>query len=234
MEDENLVRTYDFPLTTNDQSIDRVLNAGLPVVLIFLDAAPPPALDAAMNRLAKEHAGSLLVVRAPLADSSNAAARYGVRHGPAVITARGGQEVSRADNADALALEQHSLYLLGKGPRPAAAKDGGAASARPVAVTDDSFAREVMGSDLPVVVDFWAPWCGPCRSVAPALDRLAQEWSGRVKIAKINVDENPLVMRQFGVQGIPTMLVVKNGKIVDRWVGALPEAAIRGRLAKVL
>ena len=91
-----------------------------------------------------------------------------------------------------------------------------------------------MRSDLPVVVDFWAPWCGPCRSVAPALDRLSQELAGQVKIAKINVDENPVVMRQLGVQGIPTMLIVKKGKIVDRWVGALPEPAIRGRLAKVL
>lgn len=229
-----MVRSYDFPLTTNDQSIDRVLNAGLPVVLIFLDAAPTPALDAAMNRLAKDYAGNLLVVRAPLADSSNAAAKFGIHHGPVVITLRGGQQQSRADNADATTLEQHTLYLLGNGPRPDASTAAASAPARPVAVTDDSFAREVMRSDLPVVVDFWAPWCGPCRSVAPALDRLSQELAGQVKIAKINVDENPVVMRQLGVQGIPTMLIVKKGKIVDRWVGALPEPAIRGRLAKVL
>lgn len=216
--------------------MERVLSAGLPALLVFLDAAAPADLDAAMQRLARAHAGALLVVCVPLSDAPTAGARFGVQHGPAVLAARAGEVVSRAEHATASDLEQHALFLLGKGPRPAAsaARSAPAGGARPVNVTDASFTEEVMRSPLPVVVDFWAPWCGPCRSVAPALDRLAQELSGRVKIAKINVDENPGVMRQFGVQGIPTMLIVKDGRIVDRWVGALPEPAIRSHLAKII
>ncbi|HEY9088130.1 MAG TPA: thioredoxin, partial [Anaerolineaceae bacterium] len=130
----------------------------------------------------------------------------------------------------------HARYLLGKGPRPNpdVPRAAQATADRPLNVTDASFSQEVLRSSLPVVVDFWAPWCGPCRSVAPVLDRLAQEMAGRVKIAKINVDENPVTMQQFGVQGIPTMLIVKDGKIIDRWVGALPEPGIRSRVARAL
>ncbi len=91
-----------------------------------------------------------------------------------------------------------------------------------------------MRSPLPVVVDFWAPWCGPCRMVAPTLDKLAGEWNGKVKIAKVNVDENPRVAGQYGVQSIPTMMVVINGKIVERWAGALPEPALRSRLSAAI
>jgi thioredoxin 1 len=87
-----------------------------------------------------------------------------------------------------------------------------------------------MRSPIPVVVDFWAPWCGHCRMVAPALEKLAVEWNGRVKIAKVNVDENPRIAGMYGIQSIPTMMVVKNGKIVERWAGALPEPALRARL----
>lgn len=229
-----MARTFDFPITTNDQSIERVLNAGLPAALVFLNGAAAAALDAAMTRLAKTYAGQVLVVRVPLADAPQTAARFGVRSGPTLVTVRGAVEIARAENVAAGELEQHILYLLGKAPRPTEAAKTSAAPSQPVNVTDASFAREVMQSSVPVVVDFWAPWCGPCRSVAPVLDRLAHEMSGRVKIAKLNVDENPVTPQQYGVQGIPTMMIVKDGKVVDRWVGALPEPGIRSRLAKVL
>ncbi|HSQ18696.1 MAG TPA: thioredoxin [Anaerolineales bacterium] len=91
-----------------------------------------------------------------------------------------------------------------------------------------------MRSPIPVVVDFWAPWCGPCRMVAPTLDKLAREWNGQVKIAKVNVDENPRLSGRYGVQSIPTMMVVKNGRIVERWAGALPEQPLRSRLAALV
>lgn len=231
-----MVRTYDFPITTNDQSIERVLNAGLPVTLIFLDAAPSSELQNAMASLAKTHAGELLVVRVPVSENPAAAARFAARRGPLVITMRAGQEQSRGVITSPRDLEAHARYLLGKGPRPNpdVPRAAQATADRPLNVTDASFSQEVLRSSLPVVVDFWAPWCGPCRSVAPVLDHLAQEMAGRVKIAKINVDENPVTMQQFGVQGIPTMLIVKDGKIIDRWVGALPEPGIRSRVARVL
>ena len=104
------------------------------------------------------------------------------------------------------------------------------AEAGPVHITDATFQHEVLESQVPVVVDFWAPWCGPCLMIAPSLEKIASEMGGRVKIAKIDVDENPRYAQQYGVQGIPTLLLVRNGKIADRLVGALPEPALRQRI----
>jgi len=97
----------------------------------------------------------------------------------------------------------------------------------PVHVTDAAFEETVLQNELPVIVDFWAPWCGPCRMVAPILDKLAKEKSGKLVVAKVNTDENPDWAGRYGVQGIPTMLFVANGKIVHRQVGALPEPMLR-------
>jgi thioredoxin 1 len=93
----------------------------------------------------------------------------------------------------------------------------------PVHVTDASFEKTVLQSALPVIVDFWAPWCGPCKMIAPILDKLAKEKAGKLIIAKVNTDENPDWATRYGIQGIPTMLLIANGKIVHRQVGALPE-----------
>jgi thioredoxin 1 len=97
----------------------------------------------------------------------------------------------------------------------------------PVHVTDAAFEQVVLKSSLPVIVDFWAPWCGPCKMVAPVLDKLANELSGKLLIAKVNTDENPDWATKFDVQGIPTMLMVAQGKVVHRQVGALPEKMLR-------
>ena len=105
---------------------------------------------------------------------------------------------------------------------------------RPVTITDASWKREVEESPIPVLVDFWAPWCGPCRAVAPMLEALAGERAGKLKIAKLNVDENPLSAARFQVQAIPTMIVFRGPLEVDQIRGALPKAALEGRLAQVL
>ena len=97
----------------------------------------------------------------------------------------------------------------------------------PLHVTDTAFDKTVLQSELPVIVDFWAPWCGPCRMVAPILDKLAKEYAGKMVIAKVNTDENPQWAQKFNVQGIPTMLFVAGGKIVHQQVGALPEPMLR-------
>ncbi len=104
----------------------------------------------------------------------------------------------------------------------------------PLTVTDATFAAEVERSPLPVLVDAWAPWCGPCRMVAPVVEELAEELSGRVRVAKLNVDDNPQTAARFAVRSIPTMLVIVNGREVDRIVGAQPKAAIQQRLDRVL
>lgn len=95
-----------------------------------------------------------------------------------------------------------------------------------VAVTDATFDSEVRDSSIPVVVDFWAEWCGPCKQIGPALEELSAEYEGRVKIAKVNVDENPNVTAAMGIRGIPALFLVKDGKIVANKVGAAPKAAL--------
>lgn len=99
--------------------------------------------------------------------------------------------------------------------------------AEPIKVTDGEFEDKVLKNELPVVVDFWAPWCGPCRAVAPILEKLAEDFAGKVVIAKVNTDEDPEWAGQYGVQGIPTMIFVSDGNIVHRQVGALPEPILR-------
>lgn len=96
-----------------------------------------------------------------------------------------------------------------------------------VAVTDSTFDAEVRQSDIPVVVDFWAEWCGPCKQIGPALEELAAEYDGRVKIAKVNVDENPDTAASMGIRGIPALFMFKDGQVVSNKVGAAPKSALQ-------
>ena len=108
------------------------------------------------------------------------------------------------------------------------------ASGKPIVVTDATFAADVERSPLPVLLDLWAPWCGPCKMIAPALEELAVEMAGRARIAKLNVDENPETASRFGVRSIPTLLVLRGGSEIDRIVGALPKPEIARRLERAI
>ncbi|PPB82692.1 thioredoxin [Albidovulum inexpectatum] len=103
-----------------------------------------------------------------------------------------------------------------------------------VPVTDATFDAEVRKSDIPVVVDFWAEWCGPCKQIGPALEELSEEYAGRVKIVKVNVDENPNSPAQMGVRGIPALFLFKNGEVVSNKVGAAPKAALKSWIDSAL
>ena len=101
-------------------------------------------------------------------------------------------------------------------------------------VSDKSFANEVLQSDLPVLVDFWATWCVPCKSISPVVDELAKEYAGRVRIAKLNVDENPAIPSQYSVRGIPTLILFKGGKVLEQIVGAVPKTRLVAMIEKAL
>ncbi len=103
-----------------------------------------------------------------------------------------------------------------------------------LSVTDATFEEEVLNSDIPVLVDFWAPWCGPCRMVAPVVDEIANEYEGRVKVVKVNTDENSKVATDFGIRSIPTLMIFKDGQKVDILVGAVPKTKIEATLEQFL
>jgi thioredoxin 1 len=104
----------------------------------------------------------------------------------------------------------------------------------PIELTDDNFEQEVLKSDLPVLVDFWATWCGPCRMVGPIVDELAKEYAGRIKVGKLNVDNNGGTSIKYGIMSIPSLLFFKKGQVVDQMVGAAPKNSFVEKLEKVL
>ena len=102
------------------------------------------------------------------------------------------------------------------------------------AVTDASFEQDVLQSDVPVLVDFWAPWCGPCRMVAPVLEQLAAKYAGRIKVVKVNVDDNPRTAQTYDARSIPTLVFAQDGKTVERIIGAQPAPALSTRIDALL
>lgn len=99
-----------------------------------------------------------------------------------------------------------------------------------VELTDGNFDTEVLQSASPVLVDFWAPWCGPCRQIAPLIDQLGQQYAGKVKVGKVNIDDNPEVTNQYGIQSIPTLMVFRGGEVTERFVGMPPKAKLEQAL----
>jgi len=228
---------FDTPITTDNTGLKKVLGQSLPV-LLYLYNRPDPALDSALNQVAEEHAGAILVARVDVTANPETHAAYGRPPLPALLTLDEGEIESRAANIRPQDVDEHVDFLLGLGPKPletsAQAEARAASGGVPVAVTDSSFSQEVLGSDVPVLVDFWAPWCGPCHMVAPTLERLAAQYAGRIKIAKLNVDQNPMTAQQYQAMSIPMLLMFKGGQPVGKLVGAHPQPNIEQLIKQTL
>ena len=106
--------------------------------------------------------------------------------------------------------------------------------AKPVEITDTNFEQEVLKSNVPVLIDFWAVWCGPCRVIAPVVEEIAGEYEGKLKVGKLDVDNNPQVAVKYGIRSIPTLLIFNNGEVSDQMIGALPKAQIVDRVERVM
>ena len=228
---------FDTPITTDDNSLKRVLGQSLPV-LLYLYNRPDSALDTALNQAAEENAGAILVARVDATANPQTHADYGRPALPALLTLDEGEVESRAANIRPQDINEHVDFLLGHGPKPmetaAEAETRAASGGTPVAVTDTSFRQDVLQSDVPVLVDFWAPWCGPCHMVAPTLERLAAQYAGQISIAKLNVDENPMTARQYQATSIPMLLMFKGGQPVGKLVGAHPQPNIEQLIRQAL
>jgi thioredoxin 1 len=105
---------------------------------------------------------------------------------------------------------------------------------KPIEITDSNFEQEVINSDVPVLIDFWAIWCGPCKVIAPVVEEIASEYQGKLKVGKLDVDNNPNTAVKYGIRSIPTLMVFNNGQVSDQMIGALPKAHIVDRLQKVV
>jgi thioredoxin 1 len=134
------------------------------------------------------------------------------------------------DDKEVLAIKQRKLAEMQK---IAAARSSMNNISKPIVLTDSNFREEASKYPL-ILVDFWAPWCGPCRIVSPIIEQLAGEYAGRVAFGKVNIDENQLVAKSFGIQSIPTMIILKNSKVIDVSVGALPKAQIQVKIQQHL
>jgi thioredoxin 1 len=224
---------------TNEAGIDRVLKVGLPLLLVFWDPKSPPGeSDVQLDQIARDYSGRTLVVKINGAEELQLARRFQVQHLPAFVFVKEQKvEATLPGSTPAHTLRDWLNYLTERGARPAqptpteAPTNRHSASGQPIHLTDRNFEQIVKG-DLPVLVDFWAEWCGPCRMVAPTVEQLAREFQGRAVVGKLNVDENPQTARRFGIMSIPALYIFKKGEVADRTVGVQPLPVMRQWLSR--
>jgi thioredoxin 1 len=209
----------DTPIISDDNNLKKLLGQQLPVMLILHDSELDKPLVDALQKEAKKQVGKLLIVRLNTRENPVTAAQHKHLALPALVTLENNQIKSSAEAIRPKDLRDHIAHLL-EGevlPEKTAAKP-----AKPIMVTDANFRQEVLKSDVPVLVDFWADWCGPCHSIAPYVEKIAAEFSGKLKVVKLDVDANRGTTQRYGVQAFPTLLLFEAGQVADKVVGANP------------
>ncbi len=240
------------PINLTDETLDETLNTDKPVLLIVTDGA---GLRGDFNTAFRKAAGEnndIVFAKINPAKNPKAAQFFEVGSKPVMVAMHCGESVVRrsrpwgSDVPSAIeALKARAYEMSRADAKPsedAQASESTNANPEeqlvmfnaPVNVTDATFEAEVINSELPVLVDFWAEWCGPCRMVAPILDKLAEEFAGQVKIAKVDVDANPALSQSFRIMSIPNMMALKNKTIVFNQPGALPEPALRDLIQQLI
>ena len=251
-----MLAVFDVPVKTSAQNLERVLMAGLPMLLVFEtpDCEHCRAMIPTLEELARAYVGQALIVRVENVKDGALMDRYRVARVPTLVFWKAGRECARIEGAVNIeAVRAHLEYLLERGPEPSpvsgpsgllksqqpagAATTGdknGHAASGVIVVTDDTFETRVLQSPLPALVDFWAPWCGPCRTVSPLVEEIAREYAGRLRVAKVNTDENPRWAGRLSIMGIPTLILFKRGREADRIVGAAPKSVLTQRVERLL
>jgi thioredoxin 1 len=227
-------------ITLTDAELEPVLQGDKPVLLLLTTGDDLRGDFATAFRNASKENDRLVFARINPQENPQAAARFDVGSKSVLIGWVNGEALVRRGRpwgSDVpLAIEMLQNAAPVNAPQSStetenttnqALKEQTLVDNKPVDVTDNDFQQEVIDHDLPVVVDFWAPWCGPCRMVAPILDKLAAEFAGKVRIAKVNVDENPQLSQAFQIMSIPTLMMFKERNVVFNQPGALPEPALR-------
>ena len=222
-------------LNTSTQSVDKILGAGLPVMLIFWRPATPiaPEQEKSLAELARAYAGRAILARVDADAEGELVQRVRVATTPLYLLLRDGKpQIALASEAARSNVAGWLAHFVDGKPQPAAPSST-ASDGKPLTLTDANF-QQTINQSLPVLVDFWAPWCGPCRMVAPSVEKLAQEFAGRAVVGKLNVDDNQATAQRYRVMSIPTLIIFKNGQPVDQIVGAQPYPNLQQRLAKFI
>lgn len=219
---------FDTPITTDDKNLKNVLKQNKPSLLILHDGELDKPLEDAIAKEAKKNAGDLLVIQVDASQNQDAFIRYGEPALPALVTFTEKAKVkSDAITIRPRDIRDHIKHLLRDKPLPERNQAKETSGNHPITATDQNFRKQVLKSKVPVLVDFWATWCGPCHTIAPHIEQIAKEYGGAIKVVKLDIDRNQVIAGRYNVRSIPTMIVFEGGQPAARITGADPNGLRR-------